>query len=97
MLTGTSLLLRSPGPASLRPALLLTHVRAAFSLMTGGSGQSPARSVALLAPTQFPLGLPWLAPASRTHFLKSHLLGTPPSLHGGHGTRHHPPPGRVPA
>lgn len=34
-----------------------------------------------------------MAPAGRTHFLKSHLLGTPPSLCGGHGIRLPPPPG----
>lgn len=39
-------------------ALLLTHVKAAFPVMTRGSGQGPARSLALLTPTQFPLGLP---------------------------------------
>lgn len=40
MPVGTSLLLRSPGPARLHPALLLTHVKAAFSLMTGGQARA---------------------------------------------------------
>lgn len=93
MPTGTSLLLHSPctaygvpsSAADSRQSRLLPNdwgVRPGPSLLHGSPGSHAV-----------PAGPPVAALAGRTHFLKSHLLGTPPSLCGSHGIQH-PPMGK---
>lgn len=90
---GTSLLLRAPGPAPLAPGSAADSRQS--RLLSNDREVRPGPSPLPGSPRSHavPAGPPAAAPVGRTHFLKSHLLGTLPRLRGGHGIRRVPPPG----
>lgn len=75
---GTSLLLRSPGPASPAPSSAADSRQS--RLLSNDQEVRPGPSPFPGSPRSHavPAGPPVAAPSGRTHFLKSHLLGTPP-------------------